>query len=86
MTLTAKQLKQLRGAPVGASGNRLHLACEISESVQAEISRATGLSPQYINDVARGRYQTVTVDNAHKFAEYFGCAIEDLFPAREQVA
>jgi hypothetical protein len=36
--------------------------------------------------VKAGRMQTVTVENAHKFAEFFDCAIEDLFPAREAVA
>jgi hypothetical protein len=35
----------------------------------------------YISDLARGRYGTVNVTTAHKFAEYFQCRIEDLFPS-----
>ena len=31
-------------------------------------------------DVARQRYRTTTVENARKFADYFGCSIADLFP------
>lgn len=30
-----------------------------------------------ISDVARQRYRTITVENARKFARYFGCSIED---------
>ena len=34
----------------------------------------------HVSDVARRRYRTITVENARKFARYFGCSIEDLFP------
>lgn len=53
---------------------------------QAALSEAIHESQPYISDVVRGRYQTITVAKARKFAEYFGCAIEDLFPSREAVA
>ena len=49
---------------------------------QAELADAVDLAQPYISDVARGRHSTITVENAYKFAEYFGCAIEDLFPSR----
>lgn len=48
---------------------------------QAILSDHIDESQPYISDVARGRYQTITLVKARKFAEYFGCAIEDLFPA-----
>jgi transcriptional regulator with XRE-family HTH domain len=82
--MTSTQLKQLRAASV--DGNRLGLAFHLDERTQADCARATGFSAQYINDVKAGRIQNVTVENAHKFAEFFDCAIEDLFPAREAVA
>lgn len=61
-------------------------AFELAKVTQLEVATATGLPQPYISDVARNRYQTITVENAHKFADYFGCTIEDLFPAREAVA
>jgi transcriptional regulator with XRE-family HTH domain len=84
--MTSTQLKQLRTAAVDDSGNRLGSAFSIADVKQADCARATGFSAQYINDVKAGRIQNVTVENAHKFAEFFDCAIEDLFPAREAVA
>lgn len=53
---------------------------------QAQLADETGLAQPYISDVCRGRHSTITVDNAYKFTDFFGCAIEDLFPAKEQVA
>lgn len=85
-SMTSTQLKQLRAARVSYSGNRLETAFKLDSRTQADCARATGFSAQYINDVKNGRMQTVTVENAHKFAEFFDCAIEDLFPAREAVA
>lgn len=92
MALTRKQLIGLRGAAVSKTGNRVALAVRIARGdnsdvpTQASIAEAIGVSQQYFSDVACGRYQTITVDNASKFAEYFGCAIEDLFPAKEAIA
>jgi len=53
---------------------------------QQQIADATGLVQPYISNVARNCYPTITVENARKFADYFGCSIEDLWPAREAVA
>ena len=47
---------------------------------QVTVAKALGLTQPYVSDVARGRYRTITVENAWKFAAYFGCRIEDLFP------
>ena len=45
------------------------------------VADAVGLpQPYYVSDVARQRYRTITVENARKFANYFGCSIADLFP------
>jgi len=82
--LTARKLRELRESPT--EGNRVARAIELAEVTQLDVKDGTGLPQPYISDVARNRYQTITVDNAHKFAEYFGCQIEDLFPVREAVA
>ncbi len=81
--LTQKKLSELREA-IG-EGNRVAKAIELAEVTQLDVQEATGLPQSYISDVARNRYRTITVDNAGKFAGYFGCLIEDLFP-REAVA
>ena len=47
------------------------------------IAEAVGLPQPYVSDVvARQRYRTITVQNARKFANFFGCTIEDLFPRK----
>lgn len=80
MKLTVKQLRELRAHP--AHGNRVGLALAMTQTTQLEMAATTGLMQPYISDVARNRYQTITVEKARIFADYFGCAIEDLFPAR----
>jgi transcriptional regulator with XRE-family HTH domain len=83
--LRGRKLRELRETPASES-NRVARAIELAHVTQLDVAAVTGLPQPYISDVARNRYQTITVDNARKFAEYFGCAIEDLFPAREAVA
>lgn len=84
--LTNEQLTALRNCPMPSVGNKLALAIQLAETNQAAIVEAVGYRAQYVSDVARGRYEGITVENARKFAEFFGCAIEDLFPARQAVA
>jgi transcriptional regulator with XRE-family HTH domain len=84
--MTQKQLQQIRAERVGHTGNRIAAAFRITERPQMDCAREFDLTPQYISDVKAGRFQNISVENAHKFAAFFGCAIEDLFPAREAVA
>lgn len=84
MALTKQQLNQLRRRRTGQ--NRVAVAIEMSGETSTAIADALGLTLPYVSDVARNRYNTITVENARKFADYFGCTIEDLFPAREAVA
>lgn len=53
-------------------------------ATQAEIVAFTGFAQPYISDVVRGRFRRITVDNAQKFADFFGCSIEDLFIAGDE--
>lgn len=82
MTLTTEQLEELRCSSTQATGNRLAKAMELSQLKQADLAAAIGVTQPYISDVVRGRHSTITVENAHKFAAFFGCAIEDLFPSQ----
>lgn len=80
MALTPRQLRELRRTPVDETGNRVKKAMDLVGIKQHALSQEIGFSQQYISDVARGRHQTVTVENAYPFCEFFGCDIEDLFP------
>jgi len=85
--LNARQLKALRAAPANG-GNRVAVAIALTRPrvLQVDMAKAMDLPQPYVSDVARSRYQTITVENAHKFADFFGCQIEDLFPAREAMS
>lgn len=85
--MTPKQLRELRSRPVPRDvGNRLAMAFEITEQSQADCVRLTKFTAAYVSDMVRGRFQNISLDNAREFAAFFDCAIEDLFPSREQVA
>lgn len=83
MALTPKQVKELRALPVGPEGNRVKAAIRLSGESQAAVARALEWVQPYLSNVARGKFDDITVDNARALAEHFGCAIEDLFPAKE---
>lgn len=70
--------------PCDAVPNRVRVAAAMAGVMQSEIVEGTSLTQAYVSDVMRGRFQTITIENAHKFANFFGCAIEDLFPARDE--
>ena len=75
--LTEQQLAVLRSEP---GSNRVAKAMALSGVTQVTIAKALGLPQPDVSAVARRRYRTITVENARKFARYFGCSIEDLFP------
>ena len=78
--LTKIHIAKLRREDRQEPGNRLRHAMELAGVTQQEVANALGLSQSYISDTVCGRYETVTVSIAHRFAQYFGVAIEDLFP------
>lgn len=84
MPLTQAQLEELRGTPPSLAGNRISKAVDLAGLRQGEVAEAIGFSQPYISDVIRGRYPEITLGNARRLAEFFGCAIEDLFPGRVQ--
>jgi transcriptional regulator with XRE-family HTH domain len=84
MPLTHRQLIALRSAPTPASGNRVALAMKALNLTQAVLAEHIGVTQPYVSAVATGRHSTITVENAVKFAEFFGCQIEDLFPHRRR--
>ena len=79
--LTEQQLAILRNEP---GTNRVAKAIALAGVTQVAIAEALGLPQPYVSDVARQRYRTITVENARKFANYFGCSIEELFPPGDE--
>lgn len=78
--LTKQQLAELRTEP---GTNRVARAIALAGVTQIALADALGVPQPYVSDVARQRYRTITVENARKFANFFGCSIEDLFPPGE---
>jgi hypothetical protein len=72
--LTTEQLAELK-AHTGRDRNRLGKAMSLA-----------GLTQSYVSRVQSGRYQDLPGETMRAFADLFGCAIEDLFPARQAVA
>lgn len=75
--LTEEQLAVVRSEP---GANRVAKAMALAGVTQTAVAKALGVSQAYVSDIARRRYRTITVESARKFARYFGCGIEDLFP------
>lgn len=82
--MTPKQLRELRGRKLAGTGNKLADAFSIVGCTRTECGDETGFTAQYIHDMLKGRYKNISIDNARKFSDFFGCAIEDLFPARDE--
>ena len=82
--LTTEQLESLQRAPLGRLANRLPIAFALTGSKQAEACEATGLSASHMSKLVNG-LTSVSVEHAHKLADFFGCSIEDVFPAKAEV-
>ena len=78
--LTERQLVVLRASE---PTNRVATAISLLGVTQGAVAAAIGVTQAYVSDVARQRYSTITLANARKFARYFGCSIDDLFPPRD---
>lgn len=83
MPLTPEQLKALQSVPLGTMANKVRLARAMLEQQQSDIAKALGFLKSQLSDIERGEYKDVPLENTRLLADYFGCAIEDLFPARE---
>jgi len=59
---------------------RVAKAISLAGVTRVTLAKSLGMSHNYVCDAVRGRYRTITVENAAKFAPLFGCYIKDLFP------
>lgn len=84
--LTTEQLDAMKAVPLGEMPNKLRIALALSGSRQTDIVEETGIAGSNISDLVNGKYTSLTIETARRISQFFGCAIEDLFPAREAVA
>lgn len=73
-----------RTPPTGR--NRIPEAMDLSGVTQMQIAAGTGFTQSYISRIRNGRYDAMPGETMRALATFFGCSIEDLFPAREAVA
>lgn len=60
---------------------------QLAGVTQVQVAEAVGLTQGYVSKLARGQYTSeLPGDTMRRFADLFGCAIEDLFPSRQAVA
>ena len=83
MPLTASQLGRLRKTSGGV--NRIKAARQLAGLTQVALAKEVGVTQSALSDFERQRWVNTSVDTARKFAEFFGCVIEDLFPAKQEV-
>lgn len=79
--LTRRQREQLRQSkPAGR--NRLQLAMALAGLTQVQLSERVGYTQSYISKVKNGQYSDeLPGETMRTFAQFFGCSIEDIFPA-----
>lgn len=80
--LTPRQLQLLRREP--EAPNRLKAAMRLAGKTQIEVGAGTGFTQGMVSRIANTS-NGVTVATAARFATYFGCRIEDLFPLQVSV-
>jgi transcriptional regulator with XRE-family HTH domain len=83
--LSREQLRKLRATPLEGA-NKIARAMELAEVTQVQVAEGTSLTQSYVSRVARGLYERLPGETMREFAEFFGCTIEDLFPARDAAA
>ena len=77
--LNVEQLEHLRR--VETTPNRVGTAMALTGVTQIELAAAIGLTQGYVSRIKNGQYgPELPGETMRAFAEFFGCAIEDLFP------
>lgn len=81
--LTRKQREQLRQA--AARPNRLATAMSLANVTQIQLAEGIGLTQGYVSKIKNGQYtDELPGATMRSIAAYFGCSIEELFPAADE--
>ncbi len=84
--LTRRQLRKLRETDARSGDTRLRAAMSLAGVTQVQVAEAIGVAQSQVSEDAAGKFTQMSLVKARAYAEFFGCEIDDLFPAREQVA
>lgn len=76
----------MRAVPLGEMPNKLRIAIAMTAVRQNDVAEETGVLASDISDFVNGKYPIAIIQKAGRLAEFFGCSIEDIFPAREGTA
>jgi len=80
--LTPEELNALRAVPLGAMPNKVRIAIAMTGVQQIVIVETTSLLASQVSNAVNGR-GTTSVETAREISRFFGCAIEDLWPAAD---
>jgi plasmid maintenance system antidote protein VapI len=83
MPMTPEQMQALRSVPLGAVPNRLPIAFALTGQRQTDACQVLDMTDARMSLLVNGKREA-SLQEAGKLARYFGCAIEDLFPAQVQ--
>lgn len=83
--LSPSKLRTLRTTRTD-SPNKLRLAIKLDGVTQVQVAGAVGVSQSQVSEDVAGKFSEISLEKARAYAGFFGCAVEDLFPAREEVA
>lgn len=78
--LTTEQVDALKAVPLGDMPNKLRIALALTKTKQADIVDATGIPASNVSNIVNGKYDSLHLETAQKFAVFFGCGTDDLFP------
>jgi DNA-binding XRE family transcriptional regulator len=62
--------------------NKLKVAASMVGVRQAEIADEVEIAPSNLSDIFNGKYVDLQFETTRKFAEFFACPVEILFPKR----
>ncbi len=83
--LTRTQCRRLRETPLNGAPNRIEAAIKLAGTTQEAVEPATGIAQSTISKLASGSSMNPTLATVHRLTAFFGCTVEDLFPARDTV-
>jgi transcriptional regulator with XRE-family HTH domain len=79
--LNRTKVAQLRKAPMLDTPNKIALAMKLARVTQVEVAAGVGLTQASVSRIKCGDYVDLPLSTLRNFAAFFGCHIEDLFPA-----
>ncbi len=82
--LTTKQIAQVRRDREGRNG--LACAMRLTGVTQVQLAEALEITQPVVSRLVNGQYSRIDLDQSRKIAAFFGCTVDDLFPAKAEVA